>query len=265
MTAEPSEPLDLAALRRDWVELPTLGDLIVRRAAHGPETDAIVFPESRETGAALLGASLDTARSLLGLGIRPGATVAILMPNTPDFLHVFFGCRARRREGAARQRPLQGLRARLRAQEARRGRRRHHGRGLRLRRLRAALNEATAPRPPLLRHLILLATSSPDGYLNRAAFAAAGGGMDAADVERLRESVRVRDVAILMYTSGTTAAPEGLPDHARGARADHDQRRAAASASRPATGSGTRCPSSTWAACSSWTATLWADGAFLDA
>ncbi len=92
MTAEPSEPLDLAALRRDWVELPTLGDLIVRRAAHGPETDAVVFPESRETGAALLGASLDTARSLLGLGIRPGDTVAILMPNTPDFLHVLFGC-----------------------------------------------------------------------------------------------------------------------------------------------------------------------------
>ena len=209
MTAEPSEPLDLAALRRDWVELPTLGDLVVRRAAHGPETDAIVFPESRETGAALLGASLDTARSLLGLGIRPGDTVAVLMPNTPDFLHVLFGC------------ALVGVKAllvnaRYKAYEL--AYVLENGDVTAVVTTDAVsdyvdfvplLNEATAPRPPLLAHLVLLGSSSPDGYVDRAAFAAAGGGVEAADVQRLRESVRVRDVAILMYTSGTTARPKG--------------------------------------------------------
>lgn len=200
--------MDLTALRRDWVEVPTLGDLIVRRAAHGPGTDALVFPESRESGTELLAASVEAARSLLGLGLRPGETVGILMPNDPDFLHVLFGC------------ALIGVRAllvnaRYKAYEL----------AYVLENADAAavvttdtvseyvdfvplLNEATAKRP-LLRHLILLGTSSPEGYVDRAGFEAARGAADVDAVHRLRESVRVRDVALLMYTSGTTAQPKG--------------------------------------------------------
>jgi acyl-CoA synthetase (AMP-forming)/AMP-acid ligase II len=199
----------LDALRRDWVEVPTLGDLVVRRAGLGPETDAVVFPHSRESGRQLLESSLDAARSLLGLGIGPGETVAILMPNEPGFLHVLYGC------------ALIGARAllvnaRYKAYEL----------AYVLENADVAavvtsdtvseytdfvplLDEATAERPPLLRHLVLLGESSPRGYVDRTAFAAAGAGTGPEEVHRRRETVAVRDVAILMYTSGTTAQPKG--------------------------------------------------------
>jgi fatty-acyl-CoA synthase len=200
---------ELDALRRDWVEVPTLGDLVVRRAALGPETDAIVFPDHRESGMELLESSLDAARSLLGLGIRRGETVAILMPNEPAFLHVLYGC------------ALIGARAllvnaRYKAYEL----------AYVLENADVAavvtsdtvseytdfvpvLDEATAERPPLLRHLVLLGGSSPAGYVDRPAFAAAGARVEPEEVHRRRTAVPVREVAILMYTSGTTAQPKG--------------------------------------------------------
>ena len=225
MTAEPSEPLDLAALRRDWVELPTLGDLIVRRAAHGPETDAIVFPESRETGRR-------PARRLA----RHGAIAARARHRArrdgrdPDAEHARLPARAlrlraRRREGAARQRPLQGLRARLRARERRRGRRRHHGRGLRLRRLRAAPDrgDGTAPAAPPSPDpaRLVLAGRVPRPRRLRGRRRGRGRRRRSAPA-RVGARPRRRDPDVHVRND---RPPEGLPDHARGARADRDQRR----------------------------------------
>ena len=214
----------LQTLRRDWVEVPTLGDLVVRRAALWPETDAVVFPERRETGAELLASSVATARSLLGLGLVRGETVAILMPNELGYLHVLYGC------------AMIGVRAllvnaRYKAYEL--------AYVLEHADVSAVvtsdtvseyvdfvplLEEATARRPALLRHLVLLGSSSPAGFVDREAFTAAGAGVEPARVHGLRAAIGVRDVGILMYTSGTRAA-QGLLDHARGAGADGDQRR----------------------------------------
>jgi acyl-CoA synthetase (AMP-forming)/AMP-acid ligase II len=199
----------LETLRCDWVEVPTLGDLVVRRAALGPETDALVFPDRRESGKELLSASVDAARSLLGIGIERGETVAILMPNEPDFLHVLYGC------------ALIGARAllvnaRYKAYEL----------AYVLENADVAavvtsdtvseytdfvalLDGATAKRPPLLRRLVLLGAASPAGYVDRAAFVAAGAGIEPREVHHRRAAVPVRDVVILMYTSGTTAQPKG--------------------------------------------------------
>src|SRR5207247_102952 len=47
------------------------------------------------------------------------------------------------------------------------------------------------------------------GYLSSAAFEAAGGAVTAADLTRRAGLVRVRDTAVVMYTSGTTASPKG--------------------------------------------------------
>jgi fatty-acyl-CoA synthase/long-chain acyl-CoA synthetase len=199
----------LETLRRDWVEVPTLGDLVVRRAARWPETDAVVFPERRETGAELLASSVASARSLLGLGLVRGETVAILMPNELPYLHVLYGC------------AMIGVRAllvnaRYKAYEL----------AYVLEHADVAavvtsdtvseyvdfvplLAEATARRPALLRHLVLLGSSSPAGFVDRDAFDAAGAGVEPARVHDLRAAIGVRDVGILMYTSGTTAQPKG--------------------------------------------------------
>ncbi len=196
--------------RTDWVAIPTLGDLIVRRAAMAPDRDAIVFPEERETGAELLDESIKAGRSLLGLGIKPGEAIAILMPNHIDFAHVLYGA------------ALVGIRAllvnaRYKATEL----------AYVLENADAVavittdvvseyvdfvplLRDATTNHDvPLLRQLVLLGSSSPEGFVDRAAFDAAADTITEAYVHELRESVRVRDVAIMMYTSGTTAQPKG--------------------------------------------------------
>src|SRR4029077_437190 len=71
------------------------------------------------------------------------------------------------------------------------------------------IERATVDQPPLLRHRIMLGASSPEGYLDRAAFDAASARVPIEEVHRRRRAVRLRDVAVLMYTSGTTAEPKG--------------------------------------------------------
>ena len=71
------------------------------------------------------------------------------------------------------------------------------------------IERATADPPPLLRYRIMIGASSPHGYLDRAAFLACGDAVTFEELELRRHAVRVRDVALLMYTSGTTANPKG--------------------------------------------------------
>ena len=52
-------------------------------------------------------------------------------------------------------------------------------------------------------------SGSAPGMLDRAAFDAGAATVDPALIETMRARVRVRDVALLMYTSGTTARPKG--------------------------------------------------------
>jgi fatty-acyl-CoA synthase len=193
----------------DWAEVTTVGDLLVRGAARWPDSDAIVFPGERHTYASLLAAAERSSASLLGLGIRPGERVGLVMPSCLDFAETVFGC------------ALAGISAvlinsRFKSYEL--------GYVIRDSGLVALvttdlvsehtdyvplLREATADAPPALRHLILLGASSPEGFVDRAAFEAAGEGVTRDDTEAARRGVRLRQEAMLMYTSGTTANPKG--------------------------------------------------------
>ena len=84
--AQGAEPL------HDWVEVTTVGDLLVRAAAGRADADALVFPGERQSYAELLASSERFAASLAALGVERGDTVAILMPNCLDYAHAFFGC-----------------------------------------------------------------------------------------------------------------------------------------------------------------------------
>ena len=83
---------------------------------------------------------------------------------------------------------------------------------------------------PLLRALVHL-NGERAGFLSRAAFDAAARGVGEEEIRALQARVRIRDVAMLMYTSGTTAQPKGCLLTPRGARPPRRQRRSGRSSS----------------------------------
>ena len=209
---------------REWVEVTTFGDLIVRAAARHPGGDAIVFPDRRHSFGSLLEAAERAARSLLGLGVRPGDHVGILMPNCMDFIEVMFGA-------ALIGAPVIPINARFKGRELS-----YVARDADLRLLVTSdiIDQHTdyveilhgcipglADAPdahdlrldsvPELRSVVLLGSSSPAGMIDRAGFEAAAGGVGLDAVHLLRSRVALRDIAMMMYTSGTTAEPKGCP------------------------------------------------------
>ena len=209
---------------RQWVEVTTLGDLIVRAAARHPESDAVVFPDERHSFGSLLEAAERAARSLLGLGVRPGDHVGILMPNCMDFIEVMFGA-------ALIGAPVIPINARFKGRELS-----YVARDADLRLLvtsdiidqhtdyveilHACLpGLAEAPDPgdlrldsvPELRGVVLLGSSSPAGMIDRSGFESAAEGVGLDTVHLLRSRVALRGIAMMMYTSGTTAEPKGCP------------------------------------------------------
>ena len=69
----------------------TLDDLLLRAAQRAPDSDALIFPDSRLTYQQLADNAFEHARSLMALGIEPGEHVGILMPNCPEFIELLFG------------------------------------------------------------------------------------------------------------------------------------------------------------------------------
>ena len=69
----------------------TLGDLLLRAANDYPDTDAIVFPDSRQTYAELVERAYQRARGLQALGVKPGDHVGLLLPTCMEFPEFFFG------------------------------------------------------------------------------------------------------------------------------------------------------------------------------
>ena len=209
---------------RQWVEVTTFGDLIVRAAAQHPDSDAVVFPETRHTFGSLLAAAERVACSLLGLGVRPGDRVGILMPNCMDFIEVMFGA-------ALIGAPVMPINARFKGREVS-----YVVRDADLRLLVTSdivdqhtdyveilhdclpgLTEAPEAANlrlesvPELRGVVLLGSSSPAGMIDRAGFEAAAGGIHIEAVHLARSRVALRDIAMMIYTSGTTAEPKGCP------------------------------------------------------
>ncbi len=192
-----------------WVEVSPIGDLLVRAASRWPDKEAVVFPEERRTYADMLSAAERSARSLLGLGVQPGDRVGILMPNCFDFLDTQLACALLGASAVL-------INIRFRTHELTYVLRDSDMVAVATNDLiservdlAALLTEAAADRPSRLEHLITLGDSSPVGFVDRAGYARAGEGVPATEVHRARDRVRLRDEAMMMYTSGTTADPKG--------------------------------------------------------
>lgn len=210
---------DLAHVRS---EACTLADLLLIAADRWPDRSAIVFGTQRRTYRELTARAMEIARGLRVLGVRPGEHVGILLPNRAEFVEVLFGvamCNAvavlinsRYRSSELAyvvgnadvvtivttgivadgldfsQRLLDALPELAEASDAMR---------------------LDIPRTPNLRNIALLGTEAAPGCIGTAGFRAMAETTDPRDVHAARVTARVRDVGLILYTSGTSSHPKG--------------------------------------------------------
>lgn len=195
----------------DWVETAPIGDVLVRAASLWPDKEALLFPDERKTYRQLLDGAERVACGLLALGARPGDRVGILMPNCFDFVELKFACAMLGVSSIP-------VNARYKVHELRHVLTDSSCVGVATTDLISEyvdlpglLQEAAADAPQSLRWLALLGTGAPApaGYLSRDDLLARAAGVPVEDVHAARRRVRLRDEAMLMYTSGTTANPKG--------------------------------------------------------
>jgi fatty-acyl-CoA synthase len=196
-----------------YLELCTLGDLLVRGSEHHPERDALVLPGVRRSYRELADRAARVARSLAGLGVTRGDRVGLFMPNGPEFIEAMFGIMF---TGAV----AVLVNARFTAREL--------GHVVRDACLKVLL-AGDAPGEPRTRADVLLEALGPElaavpglavaaggptlrpvgPMLSHEAFGQLAEGVSADDIEERRQRVALRDPAIMFYTSGTTAMPKG--------------------------------------------------------
>jgi fatty-acyl-CoA synthase len=205
----------------DYIEVTTLGDLVVRGADRYGDADAIVFPDSRRTYDELLDGSIRAARSLRALGVGPGDHVGVLMANCVEYAEILFGTAMlggvavllnARYRGAELRYVVEN--ADLKVVVTSDIVAEHVDHVDRLRDAFPALRESRDPRhlaladAPELESIVFLGPPT-ENLVDRVEFEAGAETVDEDEVHRLRSQVAIRDLGMMMYTSGTTAHPKG--------------------------------------------------------
>jgi fatty-acyl-CoA synthase len=209
---------------RTVADVYTLPDLLARAVNRDPDGWALMFPNTKISFADLYERCTNAARSLSAIGIGAGDHVGILMSNCQEFVDVLIGAQM---IGAW---PVP-INARYKAKELRyviddadlkalitTDRIIEHVDFV------ALLNEAfptlanqqeplalTVPEAPALQSIVLIGDRVPNGMVGEEAFLASAALIPAIQVEESRARLAIRDVALMMYTSGTTAMPKGCP------------------------------------------------------
>jgi fatty-acyl-CoA synthase len=199
-----------------------LGHLLLRSARRDPDHEALVFPDTRWSYGELADRAWAVARSLVALGVQPGEHVGILMSNHPDLVATFFGVslagavvvpinaryRTSELDSIVENADLVALLTHDSADD-------HIDFAALLHQSLAGLAESpdplhlNLPRHPTLRTVVMMGRKQPDGIMSRIAFDRLGREEFDVPLRARVEGLRVRDIAIILYTSGTTSAPRG--------------------------------------------------------
>ncbi len=206
----------------EWSEVCSLADMLIRGAARHPTRKALVLPEFALTYAGLRDSAIDIARGIIGLGIAPRSHIGILANNGRELVASIFGA-------ALANCVAVPLNARHKSSEL----------GFIAENADLTLILTTAadtsfvdfreslsgalpslaasgsggvlalPEAPKLLHVVLLEGEASAGFTSRETFANAAASVTPEQVDEIRQCTRIRDTAIIIYTSGTTANPKG--------------------------------------------------------
>ncbi|CAH0496156.1 class I adenylate-forming enzyme family protein [Novosphingobium sp. CECT 9465] len=206
----------------EWSEVCPLADLLVRSAARFPDRNALVMPDFAMTYTELRDASIEIARGIIGMGLRPRAHVGILANNSREMVAALFGaalanCVAVPLNARHKSRELgyiienADLALILTTAADTRFVDFREVLSSALPSLGASLGGGTLSlaEAPQLRGIVVLEGEAPAGFLSRDAFAEAAAKVSASTVDQARRATRLRDTALIIYTSGTTANPKG--------------------------------------------------------
>lgn len=205
-------------------EATTIGDVLVAAARRAPDALALISGQTRLTYRELLAESQRSARQLAGVGVNPGDRVGLLVHDPAYFVPMLFGialCGAVAVPINTRFRSAElgyvvanadvsvlvvkgvpAVRPTLveRVQQAFPG---------------IATTVGTEPltlaEAPMLQHIVCAEEPTPSWAIGPDALRAAAAGIDPGDVEHARGRVRLREIGMVLYTSGTSAQPKGVP------------------------------------------------------
>lgn len=206
----------------DWSEVCPLADLLVRSAARHPARKALVMPAFALTYAELRDAAVEIARGIIGLGIAPRSHIGILANNSRELVAAIFGAalancvavplNARHKSselGYIAENADLSLILTTAADTSFVDFRENLTGALPSLAAATSGEALSLPEAPRLRHIVLLEGQAPQGFTSREAFASAAAAIPVEQVDEARQRTRVRDTAVIIYTSGTTANPKG--------------------------------------------------------
>lgn len=199
----------VASADTNWIQATTLGDLLGRTANRHPDLTALWFADEKTSYGELAVRSDRVASGLVARGVGPGECVGYLMHNSVDLVATLFGIA---KAGGV----VVAINSRLTPHELG-----HLVRVLRLAavithagppgapdlvaRARDAVSALEHPRPPLL---LCEGGHLSDG-LDGEDPQNEGNAATSAEVRARQRRVRVRDIAMVLPTSGTTGLPKG--------------------------------------------------------